>query len=183
MSLPKTVKIASDGTGHNTHVYDAETGKEIKGVTACDISIRPHDAVDVRLQLIATPLEISGNPTFLFNAMQKKAIRIIQRHLEDLDEIFAYRIDHYGHAHFAFEESSLSGLIGALIRAVRKARQIGEEQVKQIGARKAKSEKRLRRLLDSAAERERQLIEIAGKDAIIKQNRKLAVALGFAEPE
>jgi len=183
MSLPRTVKIVSDGTGHNTHVYDAKTGEEIRGVTACDISINPHGVVDVRLQLIATPLEITGQPSFVFNAMQKKAAKMIQRHIQDLDDIFAYRIDHYGHPHFVFEECSLSGLIGALIRAVRKARRTGEAEIAKITKQADKNNERLTQLLRGAGEREKQLIAIAGAGAIIKENRKLAIALGLAEPE
>lgn len=182
MSLPKSVKIVSDGQARNTHVYDAETGREIDGVTRCDISVERQGMVDVRLQVLGAPIDICGKPTFIFNAMQEKAIRMIRRHLRDLDEIFAYRLDHYGHAGFVFEECSLSGLIGSLIQAVRKARRVKEEKINSIEAHKAKFEQKMKRLLDAAAEREQQLVAIAGTANIIKQNRRLAIELGLVEP-
>ena len=53
MKLPTRVRIVSTGTPYEAHVYDADTGEEVRNVTKIDVLITPDGAkgvlyIDVR---------------------------------------------------------------------------------------------------------------------------------------
>jgi hypothetical protein len=54
------IRIASDGTGFGTRVYDADSGEELKNVAAVQIDVQASGLVNAHLHLINVPLDLTA---------------------------------------------------------------------------------------------------------------------------